>query len=489
MPRMACHCLLESRSMSEVLQPPSRPARERAASIGALDTLPLFHRLDGRRVVVAGAGMGVAWKVELLLAAGAQVEHFIGQGAIAAGPARENYAAHVRDWRAADLAGAALVIGAGDADGEALTIAARALGVPLNLIDRPEGSDFLFGTIVNRSPVVIGIGTGGASPMLAQELRSRIERLLPSRLANWAAAARSWRARLKHEIPAFVRRREFWQRFVARTFAASSNPQEDDFISLRDAASAADLARKVLFVGAGPGGADFLTLGGLRALQQASVVLHDDLVSNDVLELARREARRIGVGKRAGRPSVPQDEINRLIVAHARPGEVVVRLKGGDPLVFGRLEEEIDACRAAGIAYEIVPGIGAAQAAAAALGVPLTGRGHARRLQFVTGAGKGGALPDSIEWAAIADRDATTALYMPRRSLAEFTARAMAGGLAPDTPAAAVAAAGRARQACLRSTLAALPEAAATLPADEPLIVLIGTAMRQVLAEQGLLVA
>ncbi|MDE2563280.1 MAG: uroporphyrinogen-III C-methyltransferase [Sphingomonadales bacterium] len=468
---------------------PSRPARESAASIGALDTLPLFHRLDGRRVVVAGAGVGVAWKVELLLAAGARVEHFLGRGAIARGETRERYAAHARNWRADDLAGAALVIGAGDAGGEALAAAARALSIPVNLIDQPEGSDFLFGTIVNRSPVVIGIGTGGASPMLAQELRSRIERLLPARLSQWAGAARAWRARLKHDVPEFARRRHFWQHFVARTFAERRDPLEDDFARLTGQANEAALPRKVLFVGAGPGSADFLTLGGLRALQQASVVLHDDLVSDEVLELARREAKRIGVGKRAGRPSVPQDEINRLIVAHAKPGEAVVRLKGGDPLVFGRLEEEIEACRAAGIDYEIVPGIGAAQAAAAALGVPLTGRGHARRVQFVTGSGKGGALPDSIEWAAIADRDATTALYMPRRALAEFTARAIAAGLSPATPAAAVAAAGRAEQGLVRTSLAALPEAAAALPADEPVIVLIGTVTREALAEQGLRVA
>lgn len=470
--------------MSNPTSSPARPAREGAAAIGALDTLPLFHRLDGRRVIVAGAGHGVAWKVELLLAAGARVEHFLGSKAIAPQEMRERYAAHARDWRAEDIAGAALVIGADDTDGKALAAAARAQGVPVNLIDSPDGSDFLFGTIVNRSPVVIGIGTGGASPMLAQELRSRIERLLPAHFAAWAASARSWRARLKHEVTEFAHRRQFWQRFVAQTFAARRDPQEDDFIGLCDAANRASLAPRVLFVGAGPGSADFLTLGALRALQQASVVLHDDLVSSEVLELARREARRVCVGKRAGRPSVPQDEICRLIVAHARPGETVVRLKGGDPLVFGRLEEEIEACRAAGVAYEIVPGISAAQAAAAALGVPLTGRGHARRLQFVTGAGKGGALPDSIEWSAIADSDATTALYMPRRTLTEFTRRAIAAGLSPATPASAVAAAGRAQEAIVRSTLSLLPRAAAALPADEPVIVLIGTVTREEPAEQ-----
>jgi uroporphyrin-III C-methyltransferase/precorrin-2 dehydrogenase/sirohydrochlorin ferrochelatase len=231
-------------------------------------------------------------------------------------------------------------------------------------------------------------------------------------------------------------------------------------------------------VGAGPGDPDLLTLKAVRALQAATVILYDDLVGPEVLELARREATRIAVGKKGHGPSCRQSEINDRIVALAGAGETVVRLKGGDPLIFGRATEEIEACRAAGIPVSIVPGISAAQGAAAALGFSLTERQQARSVRLVTGHGADGKLPADIDWAGIADPSATTLLYMPRRTLAEFARQALAQGLDPATPAAAIASATRPEQAHVTGTVADIAGLAETLPAGAPVIVIIGKVAR-----------
>lgn len=462
-------------------------------AIAPLDTLPLFHRLAGRAVMVVGQGDAVRWKIDLLLAAGADVRWF---GAGLYPVAAERLDIRSGEWTEADLAGVALAVGAGGPEGAALAVAARARGVPVNVVDEAERSDFIFGTIVNRSPVVIGIGTGGAAPVLGQRLRERIEGLVGPGLAGWAAAAREWRGRLKQDVGEFAARRAFWRAFADRAIGATIAPGDGDYASILAESGGSLPPAKILFVGAGPGDPSHLTLGGLRALQHATVILHDDLVSDEVLELARREARRVRVGKRAGQPSMAQADINQLLLHHAQPGETVVRLKGGDPTLFSRLAEEIDVCRGAGIGYVIVPGISAAQAGAAALGVPLTARGASQRLQYVTGQGANGRLPDDLNWAAIADPAATTALYMGRRTLGEFAARAITAGLDPATPAAALAGIGARKQVQVRTTLAGLKMGLAGLemglagvdPAL-PLLVLIGEVTRQAMAELALEVA
>src|SRR6185437_793482 len=267
--------------------------------------------------------------------------------------------------------------------------AARAAGVPVNVIDRPAFCDFSFGAIVNRSPLVIGISTDGAAPVFAQAIRAKLEVLLPKGFADWAAAAARWRSAVKASGLPFSGRRKFWQLFTAYAVAnPASEPSQNDFdrfIAEVKGMGTVIENGAVTLVGAGPGDPELLTLRAVRALQSADVILFDDLVSRDVLDFARREARKMLVGKTGFGPSCKQDDINALMVSLARQGKRVVRLKGGDPLIFGRAAEEIAACKAANISLDVVPGITAAQGAASRLGLPLTDRKHARRLQYVTG--------------------------------------------------------------------------------------------------------
>ena len=242
------------------------------------------------------------------------------------------------------------------------------------------------------------------------------------------------------------------------------------------------MAETVYLVGAGPGDPELLTLKAVRALQSAEVILYDDLVSAPVLDFARRESKRILVGKTGHGPACKQEEINALMLHLAGLGRHVVRLKSGDPGIFGRATEEIEACRSAGIEVAIIPGITAAQGAAASLGISLTQRSYARRLQFVTGHAKDGKLPADLDWAAIADASATTVLYMPRRTLGEFAQRAIATGLLPETPSAAIVNATRHDERRVFASISELPNFVARLDADGPLLVLIGRGLENELA-------
>jgi len=371
---------------------PRQPAETAPPRIAPLPYLPLFHNLAGRKVVVAGATQGTLWKAELLAAAGADVLVLAGDGAgaerfeslAAALPAG---AMHVepRAWCAEDLNGATLAVAdLGDpTEASRFAAAAHDAGVPVNVVDRTDECDVIFGTIVNRSPAVIAISSGGGAPMLGQSIRARIESVVPRGLSAWAEAARAWRPWLKQQLKDFADRRAYWERFTRHAWAnAGRAPTEQDRETLLDSGHLTE--GRVVLVGAGPGDPELLTLKAVAALQSATVILYDSLVSDQILELARREARRIAVGKKGHGPSCRQSDINRQIVELAQAGETVVRLKGGDPLIFGRATEEIEACRAAGISVELIPGISAAQGAAAALGFSLTERHVARRVQFVT---------------------------------------------------------------------------------------------------------
>ena len=430
--------------------------------IGQLANLPLFHRLGGRKAVVVGTSAGADWKAELLAAAGAKVVRL------------------GREWRPEQLTGAALAVGefADSEQAAAFARDARSAGALVNMIDRPELCDVTFGTIVNRSPVVIGISTDGASPMLGQSIRARIETVLPRRLSRWAEAAKQWRAQLKQQVEDFGQRRAFWQRFVAAAWAdADREPHDEDFQALLG--DQHEERGRVVLVGAGPGDPELLTVKAVQALQRATVILHDNLVGAEVLELARREARRIAIGKSGHGPSCKQSDINRLMVDLALAGETVVRLKGGDPLIFGRAAEEIEACRTAGVEVSVVPGISAAQAAGASLLVSLTERRHARRVQFVTGHGADGKLPGDIDWLSVADRQVTTVLYMPRATLAEFVRTALRKGLHPATPALAIASISLPGQSQVAGTVADIGALAERLPAGAPVTVLIGWVARR----------
>src|SRR5271163_2130464 len=460
------------------------PTEIRAARMGRLSRLPAFFALEGKRGVVAGGGQAATWKAELLSAAGAHVDVFAPEpgedmDALAAAPPAGPITVYQRRWNTTDFAGAAIAVAECADDGQAaqFAAAARSAGVPVNVIDRPAFCDFAFGAVVNRSPLVIGISTDGAAPVFAQAIRAKIEGLLPRGFARWAEAARRWRTLVQATDLPFAARRHFWQLFAA---TAVSNPDREpatrDFDALLAVTRAEPCASagRVTLVGAGPGNPELLTLRAVRALHAADVILFDDLVAPEILEFARREAKKMLVGKTGHKASCKQEEINALMVSLAKSGKHVVRLKGGDPMIFGRADEEIDACRAAGIAIEVVPGISTAQAAASRLGVSLTHRRDARRVQFVTAHAENGSLPDNLDWASIADPAATTAVYMPGRTIAEFAERAMAHGLAADTPAIAVAALGRSGERIVKATLGTIASRLSQEAPPTPLLVLIG---------------
>lgn len=452
----------------------------------ALATLPLFVKLKGRRAVVAGGSAAAAWKAELLSAAGARVEVYAKAPCdelleVALSPPAGSVVIARRSWQSRDLAGAAIAIGSveGEAEASAFVAAARDYGVPVNVIDQPEFCDFQFGAIVNRSPLIVSISTDGGAPVFAQAIRSRLEAMLPQSFKRWAETAKSWRTAGERLGATMAERRRFWELFAARAFTHADRPPGDaDFEELlADAATERAENNGTGFVwlaGAGPGDAELLTLKTVRALRTADVVLYDDLVSAACLEFARREATRILVGKTGYGPACKQSEINALMIERARQGKRVVRLKSGDPLIFGRGGEEIAELEAAGIAYEIIPGISAVQAAAAQLKTSLTHRDLARRVQLVTGHSRDGRLPEELDWDSLADARATTAVYMALRKLPELSARLINQGLPGATPAVAIFSATRPGEAVIRDTIAGLPEKLAGGDFDGPCLVLVG---------------
>ena len=457
------------------------PSEIRTPRMAALSRLPAFFALEGKRAIVAGGTQAAVWKAELLSAAGARVDVFAPAAAaemraLACAPPVGAVTLHARAWTPGDFAGAAIAVAdcGDDEEAAAFAAAARAAGVPVNVIDRPAFCDFAFGAIVNRSPLVIGISTDGAAPVFGQAIRAKIEALIPKGFARWADAARAWRPRVQALALPFRGRRHFWEKFADRAAAApDKSPTEADLEALL-VPSGAPQGGSVVLVGAGPGDPELLTLRAVRALQSADVILFDNLVSAEVLDFARREAKKMLVGKTGYAPSCRQDDINALMVSLAKAGRRVVRLKGGDPMIFGRADEEIAACRNAGIAVEVVPGVTAAQGAASRLLVSLTRRVEARRVQYITGHDRGGKLPDDIDWASLADPAVTTVVYMPKKTLPDLVAKAVAAGLDPAMPAVAVARATRANERVISGPIAALPARLAAESPAGPILVMIG---------------
>ncbi len=471
--------------------PPARPPIPRDdPRMEPLATLPIFYKLEGKPVLLVGAAAGAAWKAELLAAAGAKV-HVIAEvigsemQALAASAYGEQLSIETRHWGAEDLAGKAMAIGDVESEEEAIAFrdAAKAAGVPVNVVDKPAFCDFQFGSIVNRSPLIISISTDGSAPVFGQEIRSQIETLLPRGFQLWAKAAKAWREFVEEKHWPFHLRRAFWQRFTDAALATPDTPPDDAmrtrFLHEVEAGEAKPATGAIVLVGAGPGDPELLTLKAVRALKSADVILYDDLVGDGVLDFARREAMKICVGKRGGRPSCRQSEISAMAVDFARQGKRVIRLKGGDPMVFGRADEEITAGLDAGIPVEVINGVTAAFGAAAALKLSLTKRGVARRLQFVTAHAKDGSIPDDLDFASLADRAVTTCVYMGVATLPAFMAKLMAGGLSGQTPVVVVESATRPDQHVMRGTVSTISGIVAGRSIDGPCLVMIGEAMAE----------
>jgi len=378
--------------MDVLLSPPSEvPAR-----IEPLAKLPVFWALEGRRVVVAGGSDAAAWKAELLAACGALVDVYAdapGQACLTLLARRPEHAAaslvhHPRRWEAADLNGAALAVAdcEDDAEAQRFLAAARAAGVPVNVIDKPEFCQFQFGSIINRSPVIVAISTDGAAPILAQAIRRRIETLLPHSLKAWATLAKRLRGQVTARLASAHARRIFWERFADQVFASSNTPEEG--VSRALLADAERLAEapargRITLVGAGPGDAELLTLKAVRALQAADVILFDDLVSAEALELARREAKRMLVSGCSGGTGDRQENINVMMAKLAKSGKRVVWLTSGDPVVFGRWGEEIAHLRNKDILVDVVPGVAASNAPFSLDGFPPSQRDQIEPLHSV----------------------------------------------------------------------------------------------------------
>ncbi len=398
--------------------------------------------LEAAKVVIVGAGEPALAKLRLFLNTPAQVIWFAPDGASAPLETPLRAPAPVRRTPTpADFAGARLVFIALSDVVEAARLAdlARAAGAQVNVVDQPALSDFQTPALIDRDEVVVGVATGGAAPILARDIRTRIETVLPAGLANVARMARGLRETVKSSVPNFLARRRFWERAfrgAAADLAAEGRTAEARREMLRLLNMAAPEQGVVHIVGAGPGDPELLTLKALRVLQDADVIIHDRLVPEAVLARARRDAKRLYVGKARGDHSVPQDQIEALMIAEARAGHRVVRLKGGDPFVFGRGGEELAAMRAAGVPVFVVPGVTAALACAASAGVPLTHRDHAQAVTFVTAQARpGGAEAD---WTRLAAPNHTLAIYMGVDRAGETATRLIAAGRSPATPVAVV---------------------------------------------------
>ena len=403
-----------------------------------MEHLPIWIALRGRSVLVVGGGPAAASKAQLAARAGAHVTVV----APSVGPAVADLLAapgfthHPRRFDPADVVGSAVVFSAsGDIETDrAVAEAARVHGVPVNAVDQPGLSTFLMPAIIDRDPVVVGISTGGAAPALAVRIRGAIEAVLPTRIGALARFAESFRTAVKGRVPAGTARLRFWNRVLAgaigeAVLAGNDAVARERMLHLLNGPEADVPATGIVYlVGAGPGDPELLTLRALRLIQEADVLAYDRLVGPAVLEYGRRDAERIDVGKAANAPATAQDDICDLLVERARSGLRVVRLKGGDPFVFGRGGEEAEALHRAGVPVEVVPGVTAALGCAAAAGVPLTHREHASAVTFVTGHVRaGGEEPD---WRALAAARHTLVVYMGLGAAGYIAGRLAAHGLA-----------------------------------------------------------
>jgi uroporphyrin-III C-methyltransferase / precorrin-2 dehydrogenase / sirohydrochlorin ferrochelatase len=438
--------------------------------------LPLFIDLARGPVVLTGAGAPALAKLTLLRARGAHVRWYPLEPVTAELP-EGGGALDIRSGEpmACHLDGTlAFVLAAGSEVDDRLARFARARGIPVNAVDRPELSTFHVPAIVDRGELVVAIGTGGASPVLARRLRETIEAALPQRIGELAALIGRWRHRLRARFGS-VGSRALWEHFIdgpvgAGVLEGRSAEAETWLASL----SAQSLERAslgcVALVGAGPGDPDLLTLKALQALQNADVVLYDELVTPEILARARRDAAKIPVGRRKGRPGPGQDDIHRRMIEAARSGARVVRLKGGDPFVFGCGGEEVEALRAAGIPVRVVPGITAAMGAAAEWQIPLTYRGEAAELVVITAQRASGDA--AIDWARVSDRGTTVAIYMGLGEAETIRDALIAAGRDPATPTAVI---DRATRRDSRAYAGALADLAALAErAEGPALVIVG---------------
>lgn len=468
-----------------------------------MNTFPLFFKLEDRKVLIVGGGDVALRKADLLSRAGAaitilapSISHEL-QTLLSHTKYKAKHELIYENYNKAYMTGARVIIAATDDEtlNHQIHADASELNIPVNVVDTPHLCDFIFPAIVDRNPIVIGISSNGKAPVLARLLRARLETLIPQGYGKLAKLAGEFRGEVKAKIPTLTGRRQFWERafegevsqlmFAGNEKEAAAQLQADldNTASDINGKNTADdtstefqtvknTMGEVYIVGAGPGDPELLTFKALRLMQQADIVYYDALVSPQVLDLCRRDADKVFVGKKRSNHAVAQLGINELLVNSAKEGRRVVRLKGGDPFIFGRGGEEIESLRAHGVPYQVVPGITAANAAASYAGIPLTHRDHSQSVRFVTGFLKAGA-PNS-NFKSFLNTDETVVFYMGLHSLPRLTEGLTEAGRSSDTPIAIVSNASMPNQQVLTGTLADIVELQEKNQLPTPALLIMG---------------
>ncbi|XZG71672.1 siroheme synthase CysG [Chitinibacteraceae bacterium HSL-7] len=451
-----------------------------------MDYFPIFVDLKQQRCTVAGGGEVALRKVRLLISAGAAVTviapELVDELALLA---QSGALTHLpRHWQTGDATASRLVIAATDAEAvnRAIYAECEAANVLVNAVDDSAHCRFIVPAMVDRSPLLVAISSGGNAPVLARLLRARLEAWLPAGYGTLAKLAGELRDRVKARFSDERARRRFWEAALegpaAEAAVAGNEPEARQMLAqaLADTDDDAVARGAVYLVGAGPGNPDLLTFRALRLMQKADVVLYDNLVSPAILELVRRDAERIYVGKKASNHALPQEDINQLLVKLAKEGRSVLRLKGGDPFIFGRGGEEIAELAANGVDFEVVPGITSAAGASCYAGIPLTHRDYAQSVTFVTGHRKGDEI--ELDWARLTNAQETVVVYMGVAQAPVLSSKLIAAGRAADTPVAIIERATRPDQRTLVTTLAELPHTIAEAGIKPPALIIIGDVVK-----------
>ena len=452
-----------------------------------MDFLPVFMNLRGRNCLLVGGGEVASRKAALLLDADASITVISPELSDSLVESRDSgkLMHEAREFKADDVQDKALVIAATDerAVNEAIHDAATAINIPVNVVDNPDLCTFIMPSIVDRSPVVAAISTGGASPVLARMIRSRLESILPSAYGRLAKMTADFRDRVKERFSNPNDRRLFWERVLqgpaAEMVFAGRDAEAEVEISNALAAPDAeqhDNTGEVYLIGGGPGDPDLLTFRALRLMQQADVVVYDRLVSKGVMDMCRRDAERIYVGKERANHAVPQEDINHMLVRLAKEGNRVCRLKGGDPFIFGRGGEEIDTLVEEGVSFQVVPGITAASGAASYTGIPLTHRDYSQSVVFATGHLKNGMI--DINWQGLVQPNQTLVFYMGLVGVKVICEQLIAHGMSEDMPIALVQKATTPDQKLFTGTLKDMPGIVEREAIKPPTLIIVGDVVK-----------
>lgn len=454
-----------------------------------MDFLPIFVNVKNRNCLVVGGGEVAARKIALLLRAGAHVTVIAPEictelkEQLREHSSQRTIIHRAEVFRSDHLGDAVLVIAATDEPvvNREVSETAMQLRIPVNVVDNPDLCSFIMPSIIDRSPILVAVSSGGTSPVLARLLRARLETMIPAAYGRLAASAASFRERVKLHFSHPAKRRMFWERALQGPFAemifAGREQAAQDYLERSLESEADDMPQgEVYLVGAGPGDPELLTFRAMRLMQQADVVVYDRLVSPAILDMVRRDASRIYAGKERSHHVMPQESINELLVRLAKEGKRVLRLKGGDPFIFGRGGEEIETLSDQGIPFQVVPGITAASGAASYAGIPLTHRDYAQSCVFVTGHLKDGSV--DLDWQMLARPNQTIVIYMGLLGLSVLCRQLIAHGLSAGTPAAIVQQASTHNQRVLTGTLETLPKLTASANLMPPTLIIVGEVVK-----------